>query len=397
MIFIDLHEKKIYSYFIYNVKLLRNILKNLKFESYYVRIPNDIKKESDPKNSKSSKDSKDSKSSENSSKSKDSIISNEDLSNIFYKTNINCIYNENFFPIISEENYKKRFKQTIEYLKDLSIEAYKYYNEYSNNKFYYFNEYEDICEKFIEYLDGDYSQVLYLFGPKGNSKSTFLLYCINYFKERGTDFRTLYFNIRFLRDKNFYEIKNILSHELLYLFENEKEMEEIAKKKIFHLIYGNDIFELIYSFISNLIKALNIDIKSDRKIIFILDNIFCNNEEKDNLIKIINLTNSCFKQNKFILSGKGAFFNKKFIELFKNGYYENLGINLKENFFILNINFDTIKKIFNNTNKTNEKLYPLYAISETEKYYNEIKTLEEKEIIKSKNMKILWFKFHYII
>ena len=74
------------------------------------------------------------------------------------------------------------------------------------------------------------SSILYVAGPKGNSKYLFLMnyfYEINQFSKRPL----LYINYRKMKDESQEKKKNIFKKELIYLFFEENSLESFYIKK----------------------------------------------------------------------------------------------------------------------------------------------------------------------
>ena len=362
MNFIDEKQDIIYIHFIYNTKYLSKIMEELNFESYYTK-PEDFKLEKEKKTSDSDESSS------------DSIISFENYATIFNIDSIKFIFKYNTKPIFSKENLDKKYAEKLEKLKDLSNTA-KYYFKDINQKFYNFEEYMVMffhIYKFACYLQ---THVEYLFGPKFSSRSTFLIYSKNLFKV--FKIFTLYLDVNCLKTKDSLERKRIISHELLYLFENTEEMEAIEKQKIFHGLPYNKENPLIYIyyFLKNLLKAIK-KIKSGNTIVIIIDNIIDKDNDLSDIIQnIISLRNS--NNIKFVLCGNGKYFNQKFIELFQNDSIQTN--DYSNNAYILSIN-KKYKEKLDEFLKNSKKFSKLYENNHSKEEFEEKLIDNEKEYL----------------
>ena len=356
IIFVDEKNRKKTKRFIYNLKILENSLEELGFKSYYVKIP---KKTYNNNNSEIDiNNDKDTESSEEISL---------DPSKIYYDQNIKFIYNENEKPILSEENFNKKFNDNIFKLKDLNNVS-KYYYKNEDDNFFGLNNYGNANDNFYFFKNSSVSKILYLYGPKRCSKTTFLLYMINLYGLEKIN--TLYFNYDYLEKENKLQIKKIIYHELLYFCKDIEEIKKIEKKKVFNDIIDKDnIMELIYLLLKTLFEIINVENKIKR--IIIIDNIYCNDEYNLNYLeKVITIIKTKSSNVKLILCGNGPYFNTKFIDFYEGNniltnndklYYKEF----KEIFYIYNADKDEINKV----------------IKENEKKENEIK---DESILKKK-------------
>ena len=100
-----------------------------------------------------------------------------DPQKIYSDINIKYIYNENQRAILSEENFNKKFKESMKEiyeLKDLNNNS-RYYYKYEKNVFKRLKNYNNIISNFYHFKDSISSRVVYLYGPKGCSKTTYYL------------------------------------------------------------------------------------------------------------------------------------------------------------------------------------------------------------------------------
>ena len=365
MNFIDEKQYIVYIHFIFNSIYLSEVMKEINFESYYTK-PEDFKLEI----KKYSSDEE-----EKSSDSNISTVSIENSAKIFYLNSIKNIYKYNTKPIFSKENFNKKYVEKLVQLKDLSNNA-KYYFKDISQKFYHFEEYKKLCYHLHRFASYDETFVEYLYGPKCSSKSTFLIYSKNFFKD--CQILSLYLDVNCLKSKDNLERKRIISHELLYLFDNIKEMETIEKQKIFHNIpfQNQNPLLYIYYFLKNLFNALKL-IDNDKKIIIFIDNIIDkgNNFFQD-IENIISLSSDNYKRIKFVLCGNGKYFNQKLIELYKNNSFQTN--DLIKNVYILSIN-EQHKKLLDEFFKYSPRFNDLYKINlSKEEFEEKIINVEKK-------------------
>ena len=305
--FVDDNHRIIYKKFICNPDILSKVLKELGFKSYYTRI-----------NKNSNNDNISNKEREKEIDSINSEISLGDPSIILNDESINVIYKDNIKPILREEKYNNRFKGYIKVLKDLNNNYEDYYPNNCNNEFMNLNEYDKASLNLFNFKDSKATKILYLYGPKGCSKTTFLLFLINKFSISQT--KTLYFNYNYLKDKNFVNMKKTIYNEILYFCLNIKEMKNIELFKIFDGIdQTKNSMEIIYQLLVNLFKVIDGDENCKR--IIIIDNINNLNEKDEAFLSLNNIKQLILRKNnnfKLIISGNGKYFNKQFIKSYEN-------------------------------------------------------------------------------
>ena len=387
IIFVNEKKKLKIKKFIYNTDILKSSLKELNFLSFYVKMPQSIKNNINL-NINTEKES-DSESSGEISLTPLQIYSNQDIINI---------YNENQKPILNEENYNNKFCNKILRLENLNYNS-KFYYRYKENTFYELNNYDEILNNFYHFKDSSISRILYLYGPKRCSKTTFLLYMINIY--RFTKTNTLYFNFNYLQKINNLQRKKIIYHELIYFCKDIEEMKVIDKKKeINNIIDKENIMELIYIIIKGLFEIISN--KDENTRIFIIDNIHSIDEYNLNYLeKIISLIKCKSSNIKLILCGNGPYFNQKFINLYEGYNILQKGDNIcKKEFleiiYLYNADKDDINKIINEKEKKEneikdksilEKEYQTNIYSFYELYFSEEldkKTFSYKTIMENK-------------
>ena len=320
IIFVNKTSKIATKKFIYSFKNLLNSLEKLNFKSYYINIYKDkIDKNKNILELNNEKDSD----------SENSQVSLADPSKIFYDPSINYIYKENPKPILRAQNFEVRFSENLIQLKDLNNCSKYYYGNKKDDKFCMLSDYKNIKSKFYHFKNSFISKVFYLYGPKGCSKTSFLLYMINTYGILSE--KTLYFNYDYLEKSNIIDRKKIIYHEILYFCQDIEEMNKIEEKKIFNGIEDKEnIMELIYMIIE---VVLNVIIDTNNIIrIIIIDNIYNNNKNTIHFLnKIIEIIKGKPKNYKIIICGRGPYFNQKLFEMYEKYHIFTNNDNFKMN------------------------------------------------------------------
>ena len=374
IIFVDKLSKQITKKFISNPDILKSTLGNLGFNSYYVKIYKN-------KNDKNNNSLNLIKEKESDSESSEVSL---DPATIFYDNNIKFIFNESQKSVLNENNFNKRFSSSLFLLSSLNDNS-KYYYKYSNNIFHEI-DYNNILENFRIFKDNYASKTVYLYGPKGCSKTTFLLYMINSFN--CMDLRSLYFNFNYLENTNILQRKRVIYHEILYFCKDIDEMKKIANKKIFNNIADkNNIMKLIYLILNILFEV--IDCNNNVIRLIIIDNIYNNEKEiiddLNNIIKFITNKNSNIK---IIICGRGPYFNQLFIDYYlkfqvltnDDKYQKN---KLSQFFYIYNADKNEFNKYNEKEKEENENLNELFLKKQLEnKVYSFYKLYFSEELDK---------------
>ena len=380
MNFIDENNQIIYIRFIYNVEQLKDVMKELNFESFYIDLNIYKEKEANELTTQPNPNSNplqllNAQELKNiSSDSEYSTISYEDPAEIFSNELITEIFNESLTKILNEKNFRDRFVEKPKFLGDLSNNACLFYDKLKNKKFIFFTIYNEIGMEIETFASSNKTSIMYLFGPKGCSKTTFLLYLKRILNDFGKS--SLYLNFNYLKNQSYFQIKKIIYSELLYLFKDIDEMNFIKQKKFFQNIndLDNGLLNFIFEFLSNLLNEIKFN-ERKMNIVIIIDNIYDNNNLSINALQnIINLIKSKSKYVKLILCGNGKFFNKKLINLY-------LIREPSDQFFILSINKSEIKEQENEDNDFLEyslKFKHLYEENKNKKM-NIIENLIENE------------------
>ena len=306
--FIEEKEKKIYKRYIYSPSSLEEALNTLDFQSYYVKTKNSNRSNFEEI-------------------SNNSTLSVYDYNNIYSNENISEIYKYNINPILSKKNFISRQKVKLDFLKDLSNISYLYYGDRKDDKFIFFKKYLELLEPIKKLMRSFFTQTMYLFGPKGASKTTFL----HLLKYKFLDLKIYSFYLDYFylnQHKNEFElIKKVIFHELLYTFSDYEGLILFEQQKIFHSVsFENNTLSLIFRFLKKFIEILD-SLCLRKKVVIIIDNIYVLEEKEKNceekfLEKIISLNNSCFSNIKMILSGSGQFFNKKYLQIYRDCYLQ---------------------------------------------------------------------------
>ena len=156
---------------------------------------------------------------------------------------------------------------------------------------------------------------MYFLGPKGSSKSLFLInFCFIF---DAMQIPTLYINYKILKNLDEKKRKYIFKREIVYLFHDFEKFKDFYNAKYHRLIKGenNDFLNGLKEFIKTLLNIYE-NTFDEKIILIIIDNFDEDNEnifsEMENLI---NLVKENSKKIKLIISGNSTFLIKKF-ELF---------------------------------------------------------------------------------
>ena len=248
-------------------------------------------------------------------------ISSEEIYKIFNGNNITTIYKIKASIEKIIDKFKSRFTEEIKKISDLSINAKFYFPENYNDTLdidllynkKYKNMYKDI-EKNIWY-----NNLVYFIGPKGNSKSIFLMYLFQ-FKNKISFYPLLYINYKRIAHLDLKERKNIFNNEIVYLFFEENKLREFLKGNYYKIIKKEKDFLLALKiFLQDLINIYKNTFK--KRIIVIIDNFDEENEqESEKMENIISLVKQNAKQIKLFLSGHCKYINKKIKPFFVKIY-----------------------------------------------------------------------------
>ena len=248
----------------------------------------------------------------NSNNSNDSIgseIPNEEILELFQNMDITNIYQleTNYNKII--ELFKKRYILNNR-ISDLSLNAGYYYSTNANDQLdsIFFQDYID---KFNKYIWNESNHIIYFIGPKGVSKSLFLMYfCLFHNIENNP---TLYINYKTLKNLGIDKRKNIFKKEIIYLFFDEDKFKDFYKRK-FHRLIKREEYDIIHNLTEFIQKSLEIyENTFEKKITLVIDNFDETDENIYNeMEKLIKLINSHSTKIRLIISGYNIFIKNKF-------------------------------------------------------------------------------------
>ena len=273
----------------------------------------------------------------------DSEISNKEKLRIFNDEKINRIIKiqSNLEKIV--EKFNQRYSSFRNVIFGLSLNASFYYPN-NKNDYLDLSLFNDNSSKFDTFMIDEKVNVLYFVGPKGTSKSLFLMdYCFE--QNREDKVPSLYINYRIMKDLTSNENKNIFKKEMIYLFFKEESLKFFYKEKHYKNIKGKSIMNFIYEFIYILLKEFKNTF--ERRMTVIIDNFDEDNvEEVKYLEKLIEL--AIFGENiekiKLILSGRCAFINGK-IKLYLDNKIDLSHSNKHQALFYYNIKLNERKDI----------------------------------------------------
>ena len=252
----------------------------------------------------------------------ESEFSDNDIYDLYKQENVVTIFKIEADEKKLKDLFDDRNKMNREIISDLSLNSAFYYPENKNDKLDL-----DIFSKNIETVNsfywGDDKNILYLLGPKGSSKSLFLMNCCYVFN--AMEYHTLYINYKILKNLDEKERKNIFKKEMVYLFNDFNKFEDFYNAKYHRLIKGgkNAFLHGLKEFVQTLLNIY--ENTFENKIILTIDNF---DEDNENLFsemeKIINLVNENPKKIKLIISGNSVFLKKKFELFLKNKNFSDI-------------------------------------------------------------------------
>lgn len=305
----------------------------------------------------------------------ESEISIKEIFELFQNKDITKIYQieNNYKEIINLFNH--RYFMEGNRIADLSLNAKYYYPENANDKLDSV-VFKDYIKKFNTLIRNGSINIIYFLGPKGVSKSLFLMnFC---FFHNIKENPTLYINYKKLKKLEKYELKKIFKKEMIYLFFNEDKFKDFYKLK-FHRIIKEEENDLIHNLTKFIEKSIEIyENTFEKKITLVLDNFNETNEKiYDEMKKLIDLINSHPTKIRLIISGNNIFIKNKF------------------KLFLIKQNFDDIIDhqalfLYNPKLKDNNEILSLaafnYRKNKNDKNFEEILLNEEKEYCKKLNV-----------
>ena len=318
--------------FIYNFDNLKDVINKLKFKA--IKFPNDEEDSCDSINSE---------------------INENWILVLFQKRDVVEIVKDKTELEKLIDKFNNRYSRNKIYISNISLNSSYYFQDNKNDKINFevlFMFRKDIKQFFVKDCN-----ILYVVGPKGTSKSLFLMnYC--YERNEANSEPILYINYRAIKacqKKN--EKKNIFKKELIYLFFSEDELEKFYKRKTYEDITSEKLLKFIYNFIKDLLD--NFENHFKKQILVVLDNFDDDNEEEINILN--NLINLIKQENnrrkiKLIISGRCSF-------MYKKQYYylkDELNIRTPNNReMLMYYNIELNKSIINDDN-INNMILPLF-------------------------------------
>ena len=252
----------------------------------------------------------------------ESEISNNEIYDIFNQEDISTIYKIKSSCEKMMSYFENRYTIQKDKISDLSLNSKYYYPENSDDKLdsTIFNDYDNILNK---YMWDDSINIIYLMGPKGASKSLFLMnFCRHKILSNNP---SLYINYNILKNLEPKQRKYIFKKEMLYLFSEENAFKDFYNQK-YHRLIKNKESPFIHS-LTEFIKILVNIYKNyfKKKITLVIDNFNEDNENLNNEIEqLINLINSNSSKIILIISGNSYFLKQKFLLFLTNGNLANI-------------------------------------------------------------------------
>lgn len=271
--------------FIISHEHLKNVFKELKIEYYST------------------------KSEEKLEDSLDSEISDMEILNIFKDTNIVKIFKINSSCDKLIDKFNIRYPKKLELISNISLNAQFYYPYNCNDKIDFSIIMDKYLENIKEFICQELQSILYLIGPKGSSKSIFLMIACLYNNFMKKPF--LYINHNKLKNLPEKERKNIFKKEMIYLFFKENILRDFYKNKYHKIINSNENFMIsLKNFVQKIIDIYQNTFEN--KILLVIDNFNDNNKkEYEELEKIINIAKENSSKLKLIISGHSKFLHNK--------------------------------------------------------------------------------------
>ena len=177
--------------------------------------------------------------------------SEEDIYAAFNNENITKIIKNplNYDALL--EKFKGRYKPQIKTISDISLNSSIYFSDEANNDLY-----KDLLkqnrEDFEDFLFKN-CNILYLLGPKGVSKSLFLMLQSLILNE-AYKFPLLYINYKKMDNFNILFKKNVFKKEMIYLFFKEKDLKYFYKSGAYKSITKQKLMKFILEFVTHLLN-----------------------------------------------------------------------------------------------------------------------------------------------
>lgn len=158
-------------------------------------------------------------------------------------------------------------------ISDLSLNSSFYY---PNNNELNFKLLQKNFYNFKKFFAKECS-ILYIVGPKGISKSLFLLfYC--HLQNWAYSYPLLYINYKGMINLKYEGKKNIFKKEMVYLFFKENELINFYNEKVYEALKTKTLLKFIHDFLEHLLNIYKNTFKEE--IIAVIDNFDEDDEDK---------------------------------------------------------------------------------------------------------------------
>lgn len=277
----------------------------------------------------------------------------------FYNEIKSSLFNKFIFS--NPENIEERENEIFNgihnycngYYKECNIESFcpdtiLHFPKNNDNIFYKINRFDFYVESIRVFRFNDFG-VGHFYAPKGSGKSILfrsILFNFAYFKDAKRLTPFMFFNIKLLSDLvkngNIKELKKIILHESYSLYKERVDSKEFLKKINFNL----NVLELIENIIT-----IVVNVKTSKRLLFVLDGYSFIYDDNNTLNRIINLVHE--KKNFFVEVIYDIINNKDSDNLYKNlapKNYINYNTDFSERYYY----FEELKKISDITKYLND-------------------------------------------
>ena len=281
--------------------------------------------------------------------------------------------------LLEKFNSKSRYPRKIF---DLSLNMKYYNNNTMKNKIEYYEDLVDFRDDKIinNFIFNDFANILYFYGPKGCGKTTYLLFSsLDIHNYQGLNNPRIYIDYQLMKENSLLR-KLIFKIEMFYMAQTVEELSGLFDLKYHRRITEiNPFFLFFKTFLENIIKSN----KLKKTLIVIIDNYddLENNDENNNdLQKIIELAKNNSKLIKLIISGNGSFIKGKQKLFINNDLFETFASDCQ-------ICLECPTYNHNNNQSIKKNIIPEYIYSNPEYYFRFIsKEFDEKNILEFENV-----------
>ena len=221
---------------------------------------------------------------------KSKISNDNNIFDVFKQENISIIYKIEADERKIKDLFNSKNNIKWEIISDVSLNAGFYYPENKNDKLN-LNIFSKNIDKLKSFYWRDNRNILYLLGPKGSSKSLFLIhFCVIF---NIMPIPTLYINYKILKNLDEKKRKYIFKREIVYLFHDFERFKDFYNAKYHRLIEGekDEFLHCLKEFIQTLLNIYE-NTFDENTILIIIDNFDEDNEnlfsEMENLINLVN-------------------------------------------------------------------------------------------------------------